>query len=275
MGGLEVTRVKVAAPVTSFRHPFFVVGVQPSFDIPPPSTIHGHCASALGHWPDPATFFFGVHFTYRSKVRDLEHQHITSALPGRSKTMVPVAGGQVRATTEITVQPVVREMLFGAELTLYLDREVGRAFRAPVYPMILGRSQDLAEVLEVEDVTLEKVVPSVEEAQRRGHSPESSSARRQVRLEHTLLPRSVRPCVRFGATVLLPRYISEPPERNATFAQFILLHEPVFWGGPDDSSRTFDHVEGISLVDFYCDPSFEDDDGFARGVWIHRLVDAS
>lgn len=253
MGSLRVTRVTVHAPITSFRHPFFVVGAQPSFDIPPPSTVHGHCASALGHWPDPRSFFFGIHFTFRSKVRDLEHQHIATALGAKAKTMVETAAGPTRATTEITVQPVVREMLFGATMTLYLDPAVGHAFRAPVFPVTLGRSQDLAEVIEVTDVTLERPV--------------------RARIEHTLLPRSVRPCVRFGATVLLSRHVSEPPERRASFAQYIVLHEPVFFGDDGDSTRSFDQVEGIDLTDFYCDPAFTDDEGFARGVWLHRLVD--
>ncbi len=255
MAALPVTRVTVRAPITSFRHPFFVVGSQPSFDIPPPSTVHGHCASALGRWPDPRTFFFGIHFTFRSKVRDREHQHITSALGPKAKTFVATPAGPLRATTEITVQPVLREMLFDATMTLYLDPAVGEAFRAPVFPMALGRSQDLAEVVDVRPVSLERPA--------------------RARIEHTLLPRLVRPCVRFGATVLLTRHVSEPPERRATFAQYIVLHEPVFFGGDPDGSRTFDRVEGIDIDDLWCDPTALDDEGFARGVWIHRLQDPS
>lgn len=255
MDALPVTRVTVHAPVTSFRHPFFVVGSQPSFDMPPPSTVHGHCASALGTWPDPREFFFGIHFTFRSKARDLEHQHITSALGGKAKTQVPTPLGPARATTEISVQPVLREFLFDARLTLYLEPRVGDAFRAPVFPMALGRSQDLAEVIAVEPVTL----------QRPG----------RARLEHTLLPRAVRPCVRFGATVLLSRFVSEPPERRADFAQYIVLHEPVFFGGDGDDPRAFDAVDGVDTSDLWCDPTVRDDDGFDRGVWLHRLVDTA
>lgn len=253
MDALPVVRVTVRAPVTSFRHPFFVVGSQPSFDMPPPSTVHGHCASALGRWPDPATFFFGLHFTFRSKVRDLEHQHITTALGPKAKTFVPTERGPVRATTDISVQPVLREMLFDATMTLYLDPSMGDAFRAPVFPVTLGRSQDLAEVTDVRPMTLARTT--------------------QAKIEHTLLPRAVRPCVRFGATVLLSRHISEPPERSATFAQYIVLHEPVFLGGDPDEARTFERVEGIGLDDLWCDPTVVDDEGWARAVWIHRLAD--
>lgn len=253
MDALRVTRVTVRAPVTSFRYPFFVVGLQPSFDVPPPSTVHGLCASALGRWPDPHGFFFGIHFTFRSKARDLEHQHITQALGAATRRFVPTEHGQARVTTEITVQPVAREFLFDATLTLYLDPSVGEAFRAPVFPLTLGRSQDLAEVVSVETVTLERTA--------------------RARIEHTILPRSIRPCVRFGATVLLSRHVTEPPERSATFAQYVVLHEAVFLGGPPGETRTFERVDGIGLEDLWCDATVNDDEGFPRGVWIHRLVD--
>jgi hypothetical protein len=95
----------------------------------------------------------------------------------------------------------------------------------------------------------------------------------RLRLEHTFLPRDVRPCVRFGATVLLSRHISEPPAREASFAQYIVLHEPVFLGGEDGEARTFERVEGVGLDDLWCDPTFVDDGGFPRGVWLHRLTE--
>lgn len=76
--------------------------------------------------------------------------------------------------------------------------------------------------------------------------------------------------------MLLSRHVSgAPPERRATFAQYIVLHEPVFFGDDGDSTRSFNRVEGMRLDDFFCDPTpaFTDDEGFARGVWLHRLVD--
>jgi CRISPR-associated protein Cas5t len=250
---MHATRVIVEAAVTSFRHPFFVTGRQLTFDFPPPSTIFGHCASALGEWPDMSKFFFGIHFTSRARGADLEHQHITTALPPRAKTMVSTADGPARATTAITVQPVRRDFLFGARLTLYLPPDIGAAFRAPVHTVVLGRSQDLAEVVEVKDIILQR----------------SSRAR----IEHTILPRSVRPCVRFGTTVLLTRYISEPPARNAVFAQYIALREHVHLGAGADPNRAFVIVDGIALDDLWIDPDYIDDEGFPRGVWIHRLED--
>ncbi len=252
---MNVSRVTLHAPVASFRHPFFVTGVQPTHRLPPPSTIHGLCAAANGEWPDPRSFVFGIHFVYRSQGRDLEHQHITSALGSKTHTLVPTPGGEVRATTEITVQPVARDFLYDVTLVLYVPTSIGQAFRRPVYTMTLGRSQDLAEVVAVEDIALERP--------------------KKARIEHTLLPRSVRPCVWSGSTVLLSRHVSEPPQRNVVFAQYIVLHDPVFFGGGADTTHTFDRVDGIALDDLWSDPTVVDDEGYARGVWMHRLIDPS
>lgn len=250
---MRVTRVVVEAPVTSFRHPFFVTGRQLTFDFPPPSTILGHCASALGSWPEPTAFFFGLHFVSRARAWDLEHQHITTALPPRTKTKVLTPEGPVRGTTESTVQPVRRDFLFGVRMTLYLPPAIGAAFRAPVHTVVLGRSQDLAEIVEVKDVLLARSD--------------------RARIEHTLLPRSLRPCVRFGTTVLLTRYISEPPARDASFAQYIALREHVHLGEGADPNRAFIMVAGIPLDNLWTDPEHLDDTGFPRGVWIHRPGD--
>jgi CRISPR-associated protein Cas5t len=250
---MRVARVTLHAPVVSFRHPFFVTGRQPTFDIPPPSTLHGLCAAALGAYPDPRAWFFGIHFVYRARAQDLEHQHITTPLGAKARAMVATPHGAQRATTEITVQPVLRDFLFDVALTLYLPPDAGAAFRAPVHTLVLGRSQDLAEVVALEEIVLER--------------------RDRVRLEHTLLPFAVRPCVRFGTTVLLTRHIGEPPGREATFAQYISLHEPVFFGEGAAPKRRFMSMEGVVLDDLWSDSDFIDDEGFHRGVWIHRLLD--
>lgn len=254
---MRVVRVVVHADVTSFRHPFFVTGSvtghQPTFDMPPPSTVLGHCASALGEWPSEQRFYFGIQFVYRSRGRDLEHQHMTQRLSSKTTTRVQTAEGDARATTEITIQPVLREFLFDVTMTLYLPPDIGLAFRQPMYPVVLGRSQDLAEVISVEEVNLER--PG------------------RARVEHTLLPFSVRPYLHLGATVLLSRYITPPPERYASFERYIVLHDPVFYGEGADPNRAFLQMDGVTFDGLWVDPSVVDEDGFARGLWIHRVTD--
>lgn len=272
---LPAVRVELYAPVASFRHPFFVTGHQPSFDMPPPSTVHGLCAAAAGAWPDPGDFWFGLFVTSRAKVRDLEHQHITTPLgPGtrlKVPTPPPAPGakpGEARATTEITVQPVTRDMLFDVWLTLYLPPALAEAFRAPTNVLTLGRSQDLAEVVRVTELELAPVEPPA------GSRPEGAERDGgRARIEHTYLPRGLRPSVRFGTTVLLTRHVSEPPARHATFEQYIMLREPVFVGAEPGEPRTLDRVEGVALDELYVDEAVLDDEGFPRGVWRHTLVD--
>jgi len=253
---MRVTRVALRAEVASFRHPFFVTGRQPSATFPPPSTVHGQCACALGEWPAPEDFFFGLHFTYQARAQDLEHQHLVQALGARARTTISGRAGvpEQRATTQGSIQPVPRDFLFGCALTLYLPHKVGAAFRSPAFVLTMGRSQDLAEVVAVDAIELER------------------SAR--VRLEHTLLPRRLRPCLRFGTTVLLSRYVSPPPERQAEFAQYVGLHDAVYAGAGAEPNRALLDVPGVDLEDLWVDPTAPmDDDGFPRGVWLHRLRD--
>src|SRR5881409_2822900 len=144
---MHVLRITIEAPVLSFRHPHFLIGRQLSFEMPPPSTIYGHVMSAVGDlWP-PETFQFGYAFTFKSRARDLEHQHILSRNVGKTKI-----------SYDITVQPHQRDFLFDCQLILYLKsdllQELRQAFLSPVFCMNLGRSQDLASIRRVEDMEL-------------------------------------------------------------------------------------------------------------------------
>ncbi len=60
---MRVLKVVLEGITTSFRYPHFMMGVQPSFPMPPPATIYGHICSALGEWIDPKGLAFAYHFT--------------------------------------------------------------------------------------------------------------------------------------------------------------------------------------------------------------------
>ena len=47
---LSVLKVVVEGAVTSFRYPHLTQGFQPTFEMPPPSTIYGHICSAAGNY---------------------------------------------------------------------------------------------------------------------------------------------------------------------------------------------------------------------------------
>ena len=241
------------APVTSFRYPHFLVGRQLSYSMPPPSTIYGHIASALGELPDPGSFQFAYDFRFGAGSSDLEHQHIITA-GGQAFT---VDGKKHGTSVQTTVQPHLRDFLFRPRLLLYLNRtDWISAFQSPVFCVILGRSQDLASVTKVDEIELE---------QRDG-----------AYFEHTLLPFSYRPYVALGATVLMPRWISPPPKRHPRFDRFIALrHERMYVG-------TFENPDGVvpsrrmfgnsSFQSWWVDPESQPDRGVHRGVVFHACV---
>ena len=129
-GNTEALEVTVTAPVVSFRNPLYA-GVQAGLPCPPPATIGGMLAAAAGGWHRvPGRLCFAASFTAGGAGTDLETYHPLDA-SGRS--------------TDPT--PKDREFLARAELTLWITEDLGlweRALRRPVWPLRLGRSQDLA-----------------------------------------------------------------------------------------------------------------------------------
>ncbi len=249
MTEMRVLRVEMEAPVCSFRYPHFLVGRQLSFDMPPPSTIFGHIASTLGHWPDPASVRFAYRFTTHGKGDDLESQHIVTPSSGRMRI-----AGHAKAL-DATVQPTRREVLLGAQLLLYLDRPDYRgAFEAPRFTVVLGRSQDLACYVRVDEVTLI-------------HSD-------RAYFEHTILPFGFRQRTGRGITVLMPRYVGPPPMREASFDRFIVLREREFYGAHDGDRLGGRHMLTLENepLDLWVDPDSPDHDGMKRAVWLEGFV---
>ncbi len=267
----QVAKVTIEAPVVSFRYPHFLIGRQPSFDVPPPSTIFGHVASALGEWPrSPIRFAYAFHA--RGRARDLEHQQVISRTsgklpgdvvdplwrlpepkPGKKKlTKKEQTPRLLEKTTEAVVQPHLRDFLFDVRLELYLDPpDLAVAFRSPVFTVVLGRSQDLACIRRVETIDLQPAG--------KGY------------LERTILPAGeFRRRLPWGVTTLMPRYIGPAPERRAAFAPYIVLREPVYVGYGQEVSRKLFQVQGEQET-WWMDPTTPEDRGGHRLLWFHEV----
>lgn len=126
---LEVT---LTAPVVSFRDPLYA-GVQVTLPCPPPATVGGLLAAAAGGWPrvDPA-LRFAMAFRAGGKGVDYETYH---PLDATGKKASPA--------------PRNREFLTNTVLRLWLLDEPDmwqRRLRRPVWPLRLGRSQDLVGI---------------------------------------------------------------------------------------------------------------------------------
>jgi CRISPR-associated protein Cas5t len=123
-------QVIVTAPVVSFRDRLYD-GVRAGLPCPPPSTVGGFLAAMVGGWRRmPAGTRFAMVFTARGAGTDLETYH---PLDARGTASIPV--------------PQERPFLADATLTIWLvsDLELWEAaIRRPVWPVRLGRSQDLA-----------------------------------------------------------------------------------------------------------------------------------
>ncbi|MBC7217825.1 MAG: CRISPR-associated protein Cas5 [Candidatus Caldatribacterium sp.] len=140
----RVLRVIVRAPVASFRRPLDH-NYQRTLPMPPPTTLVGIAGAALGLsdrelWAQDSPF-------RKAKVAvwmDVE--------PGRTRdmwTLLKIKGNKMERS------PYMRELLFFVRYTLlyggdeaFLQR-LEQAFRDPVYPLSLGREDELLLIEEI------------------------------------------------------------------------------------------------------------------------------
>ncbi|MFC4908480.1 CRISPR-associated protein Cas5 [Actinomadura gamaensis] len=125
----EALEVTVTAPVVSFRNPLYD-GLQVGLPCPPPSTVGGMLAAAAGGWDRvPLHTRFAMTFHAAGSGQDLETYHPLGS-PG--------------TPTNVTIKD--RDFLALVTLTVWLTEDTdlwARAIRRPVWPLRLGRSQDL------------------------------------------------------------------------------------------------------------------------------------
>jgi CRISPR-associated protein Cas5t len=237
---MRVLKVTLEGITTSFRYPHFMIGVQPTFPMPPPATIYGHICSTLGEWFDPAGVAFAYHFTSQSGFEDMEHLHIVSGAGGK------LPGTALPKVLEGSIQPLKRQLLFTPRLVLYLNKpEWEGAFHSPVYPVALGRSQDLATYTDVRVIELEE--------------------QHDVHLEHTLLPFEMATRIGMGLVTLMPRYVDYTQNRRPFFARYLLLQRRVL-----TTSKGFLQYGDIPMR-FWADPSERISD-LPRGLAFHTFV---
>ncbi len=141
---MEVLRIHITGWVASFRNPLFVSGFQPTLSVPPLSTIYGLISAARGDYITPETASVGYVFKSGGMSVDLE--------------TVYEFGGKLTATPNITR----RQFLVAPELYIYTpDMWLEDAFSEPRYPLLLGRSTELATVQSIEKVVLKRVGQTV------------------------------------------------------------------------------------------------------------------
>lgn len=172
---MKILRIKIRSWTASFRYPIFVAGLQPTLPLPPLSTIYGLISAAKGDIVTPEHTSVGYVFSFQAKATDLE-------------TIYEIEGLQAKSNV------ANREFLFDNELYLYLDNlDLEEAFHQPHYPILLGRSTELAMIEEVKVVELEE--------------------KTDVKVGKTLIPFPTKGF--YGALQALPTHFSDEVNRKA------------------------------------------------------------
>lgn len=138
---MKLYRVLITAQTASFRYPNFISSNQLSIKAVPYSTIAGLIASATGN-DKLIDFKFSYVFRYQSSYVDLETIY-----------KFEKKGNSVNNKNVVQDPTFKREILFDCYLTLYFeDEEIANAFKSPIFQLLLGRSGDLARVVEVKEM---------------------------------------------------------------------------------------------------------------------------
>lgn len=138
---MKLYRVLITAGTASFRYPNFISSNQLSIKAVPYSTIAGLVASATGN-DKLIDFKFSYIFRYQSSYVDLETIY-----------KFEKKNNSVNNKNVIQDPTFKREILYDCYLTLYFeDENIANAFKSPIFQLLLGRSGDLARVVEVKEV---------------------------------------------------------------------------------------------------------------------------
>ncbi len=238
---MRVLKVVLEGITTSFRYPHFMVGLQPTFPMPPPATLYGLICSTLGVWVDPDGLQFAYHFTFQGKGEDVEHIHVLSAARGN------VPGSSYSKVLEGQLNPLRRELLLYPRLVFYVNRpEWETAFHSPYYPVVLGRSQDLGSYSSIQVVDL--------------------VSREQVYFEHTLLPYEMATQTGVGVVTLMPRWLDYERHRRPSFERYLLLQRQV----RSESLLRF----GAREMSYLADPTAPEVGRLPLGLIFHTFTGA-
>ena len=146
----QVFTIDITSWTASFRYPNLISGFQPTLEVPPLSTVLGLINAAAGHYIKHQNLEIGYYFEFQSKAVDLE-------------TIYQIESNKGKATNNAKSNVIRREFLFDNFLRIYTtNRAIAEYFNQPVFPLLLGRMNDLATVSQ--NHLTEKALETVENA---------------------------------------------------------------------------------------------------------------
>lgn len=140
---MDALRVEIHALTASFRYPMFAVSYQPTYRIPPISTIYGLLSAAKGE--KVSIYDLSVGYTFTSKGSGVDLERILEYGGEGKKKPVSYLGTNI----------VSREFLYDCTLRLYMSNlNFKKYLKNPYYTLLLGRQADLAEVTKIDEIEL-------------------------------------------------------------------------------------------------------------------------
>lgn len=179
---MKVYRVDISSWTASFRYPNIISGYQPTLPVPPISTVLGIINSCAGCYQDFNGLELGYYFDYQATATDLE-------------TIYQVEASGKSVSNKMKSNVINRDFLFNCRLFIYFKTDMYLGyFRKPHYPVLLGRSGDLASIDKISELDLNEI-------------PAAGKIKGQiVPLENNMLP---------GIIQALPEYFTnEIPRKN-------------------------------------------------------------
>jgi CRISPR-associated protein Cas5t len=141
---MKYYKIDLSGWTASFRYPNLISGYQPTLEVPPISTVLGIINAAGGGYCTYDNDDLGYFFEFAAQAVDLE-----TIYQMNSKGL----------TTSNTAKSNVmrRQFLMNPHLVIYTSNElIANSFKEPVYPILLGRMNDLATVNSVSVVDLKR-----------------------------------------------------------------------------------------------------------------------
>ena len=186
---MKFLRILIEGWTASFRYPTFISGFQPTLPVPPLSTIYGLLSAVKGELVTPEDTNVGFVFESEAKSVDLETIYELKGLKGNKSNVAK------------------REFLYNPILYLYVD-DLGfkKYFEKPVYPVLLGRSSDLAFIKQIKEIRMDM--------------------KTEVNLGKTILPFGTEGA--FGVIQALPTHFSDDIPRKAIGTRPYILMDQFF-----------------------------------------------
>ncbi len=210
---MNVFRIHLHSWTASFRYPNLISGYQATLPVPPLSTVWGLISAAMGKYFYSDESNIGFVFLYQAKAKDVE-------------TIYQMR----RALTGIKSNVITREFLVENDLWLYTtDKVIAKSFETPFFPLLMGRSCDLATVRQIDVMDVE-----------------TKTELRKVK--GTIIP--FTPKLKIAAPIhALPKYFTdEIPRRNVGTRPYYLLDGSFIPPGPIPAPGFTDEEMGWDVI---------------------------